>query len=51
MQRVRKQIEDIFGEEKNQGAGITIAVLDSGVSRHPDLAGKIAGCKLSNNLQ
>ena len=43
MQRVRKQIEDIFGEEKNQGAGITIAVLDSGVSRHPDLAGKIAG--------
>lgn len=43
MQRVRKQIEDIFGEEKNQGAGITIAVLDSGVSRHPDLVGKIAG--------
>lgn len=41
MQRVRKQI-DFFSENGlADGEGITIAVLDSGVERHPDLAGKI----------
>lgn len=41
MQRVRKQI-DFFSENGlADGEGIMIAVLDSGVERHPDLAGKI----------
>lgn len=39
MQRVRKQIEvpEINGRE----AGITVAVLDTGIGRHPDLTGKL----------
>ncbi|MDE6640691.1 MAG: S8 family peptidase [Acetatifactor sp.] len=40
MQRVRKQI-DFFSEYgMADGAGITIAVLDSGICGHPDLEGK-----------
>lgn len=40
MQRVRKQI-DFFSEYgMADGAGVTIAVLDSGICAHPDLAGK-----------
>ncbi len=41
MQRVRKQIEvppDNLPEKKR---GITVAVLDTGIGRHPDLAGKL----------
>lgn len=41
MQRVREQVEDIFGEQLTGGTGITIAVLDTGIGRHPDLFGKI----------
>ena len=40
MQRVRKQVEDIYGDRLTGGSGITIAVLDTGVGRHPDLTGK-----------
>lgn len=40
MQRVRKQVEDIYGDRLTGGSGITIAVLDTGVGRHPDLSGK-----------
>ena len=40
MQRVRKQI-DFFSEYgMADGAGVTIAVLDSGICSHPDLEGK-----------
>lgn len=39
MERVRRQLEVPEGAIK--GNGVTIAVLDSGVSRHPDLRGKI----------
>jgi len=41
MQRVRKQIgvpEEITGEGRR---GITVAVLDSGISRHPDLLDRV----------
>lgn len=31
MQRVRRQVEDVFGEQLTGGNGITIAVLDTGV--------------------
>ncbi len=43
MQRVKKQIEFFSGNGLADGEGIMIAVLDSGVGRHPDLAGKIRG--------
>ena len=41
MQRVREQIQDFYGKRTDGGSGITIAMLDTGVSFHPDLAGKI----------
>lgn len=41
MQRVREQVEDISGERLDGGAGITVALLDTGVAPHPDLAGRI----------
>lgn len=40
MQRVREQVEDIFRNRLNGGSGITIAVLDTGIGRHPDLFGR-----------
>lgn len=43
MQRVRKQIELFSENGMADGAGVTIAVLDSGVSSHPDLAGRMLG--------
>lgn len=39
MERVRRQLE--VPESAINGKGVTIAVLDSGISRHPDLHGKI----------
>lgn len=41
MLRVREQIEDIWGDNTNGGSGVTIAVLDTGCARHPDLTGRI----------
>jgi len=41
MQRVRKQVEDIYRDELTGGSGITVAVLDTGVGKHPDLYGKV----------
>ena len=41
MQRVREQVEDISGDRTDGGAGITMALLDTGVAPHPDLEGKI----------
>ncbi len=40
MQRVRKQIEFFSEYGMADGAGVTIAVLDSGMCGHPDLVGK-----------
>lgn len=41
MNRVRKRIQlDELGEQSWQKYGITVAVLDSGISGHPDLLGK-----------
>ncbi len=41
MDRVRKRIQlDDLGEQSWQKYGITVAVLDSGISSHPDLLGK-----------
>lgn len=40
MQRVREQIEDIYGNRLIGGSGITIAVLDTGIGKHPDLYGR-----------
>lgn len=41
MQRVRKQIEADTIEKGVTGRGITVAVLDTGFGRHPDMAGKL----------
>lgn len=41
MQRVREQVEDLSGGQSDGGAGVTIALLDTGVASHPDLKGKI----------
>ncbi len=41
MQRVREQIEIPFCEEKEAQRGVTVAVLDTGIGRHPDLTGKL----------
>lgn len=42
MQRVRKQIEAEFGrQEQWMKRPVTIAVLDTGIGRHPDLVGKL----------
>lgn len=43
MRRVRQQIGCPSEHSRWDGAGITIAVLDSGVGYHPDLAGRILG--------
>lgn len=43
MQRVRKQIHFFSENGMADGAGVRIAVLDSGVSPHPDLEGKVLG--------
>ena len=51
MERVRVQVgvEDVLkemrGEGRNKEVGdvVTVALLDSGVSRHPDLRGKVVG--------
>lgn len=43
MQRVREQVELFSEYGMPDGEGVTIAVLDSGVGYHPDLAGKILG--------
>lgn len=40
MQRVREQVEDVYGDRLTGGSGITIAVLDTGIGRHPDLLGR-----------
>ncbi len=41
MQRVLEQIEARFEEKEVTGQGVTVAVLDTGFVRHPDLLGKI----------
>lgn len=41
MQRVREQVEDLSGGQSDGGAGVTVALLDTGVASHPDLDGKI----------
>lgn len=41
MQRVLEQIEANFQGNEVTGQGVTVAVLDSGFGRHPDMAGKI----------
>lgn len=45
MQRVREQIEANWIENEITGRGITIAVLDTGFGRHPDMTGKLLGFK------
>lgn len=45
MQRVRAQVGDIYGDRLTGGSGITIAVLDTGIGRHPDLFGKTLSFK------
>lgn len=41
MQRVRKQIEAQWEETQITGRGVTVAVLDTGFGRHPDMLGRI----------
>lgn len=41
MQRVRKQIEAEFPEMESKSCGVTVAVLDTGIVRHPDMAGRL----------
>lgn len=41
MQRVLEQIEARFEEKEVTGQGVTVAVLDTGFARHPDLHGKL----------
>ncbi len=41
MQRVLEQIEARYKEKEITGQGVTIAVLDSGCARHPDIMGRI----------
>ena len=42
MQRVREQLGVVPRRKEDGEKGVTIAVLDSGVARHPDLAAKDA---------
>lgn len=52
MDRVRKRIQlDDLGEQKWQKHGVTVAVLDSGISSHPDLLGKCMVFKDFVNLR
>lgn len=41
MYRVRKQIEADSTEKEYTGRGITVAVLDTGFGRHPDMVGRL----------
>ncbi len=41
MQRVLEQIESHFEEKEFTGQGVTVAVLDSGLARHPDMTGRL----------
>lgn len=41
MRRVLEQIEANFPEREVTGRGITVAVLDSGFGRHPDIEGRL----------
>lgn len=41
MQRVRKQIEADWKENEITGRGVTVAVLDTGFGRHPDMTGRL----------
>ena len=41
MDRVRKQIEVPIENVQENAKGVTVAVLDTGIARHPDLAGKL----------
>ncbi len=41
MQRVRRQVEDIYGDRTDGGQGVVAALLDTGVALHPDLEGRI----------
>lgn len=41
MQRVLEQIEAHYKEREITGKGITVAVLDSGCGRHPDVMGRV----------
>lgn len=45
MQRVLEQIEAYYEEDVINGDGVTVAVLDTGVERHPDIAGRILSFK------
>ena len=45
MQRVRKQIDFFSVNGMADGEGVTVAVLDSGVCAHPDLAGRLLDFK------
>ena len=45
MDRVRKKLHaDEVHRAGITGRGVGVAVLDSGLSRHPDYAERIAGC-------
>ena len=41
MQRVRQQIEAEWIEKSITGRGCTVAVLDTGIERHPDIIGRL----------
>lgn len=41
MRRVREQVGDLEGPRADGGSGITVAMLDTGVAFHPDLAGRV----------
>ena len=41
MQRVREQIGITSNMYTNDGKGIVVAVLDTGIGHHPDLTGKV----------
>lgn len=45
MHRVLEQIGACTDEKEVTGEGITVAVLDTGFTRHPDMTGKILGFK------
>lgn len=52
MQRVREQIEADLKENEVTGRGVTVAVLDTGFGRHPDMTGRLLSFKdFVNNRQ